>query len=100
MLPSGVTPLSAVTTTVRYGDDQHAEARFADGHEEKFPLAALPGLVTERGNPGNRRRITSVTVYLPALVLEGGVELVDPPATWNQPGSQARNRRDVTPRRS
>lgn len=81
VLPSGVTPLTAVTTTVRYGDDQHAEARFADGHEEKFPLAALPDLVTERGNPGNRRRITGVTVYLPALMLEGGVELVDTPGT-------------------
>jgi hypothetical protein len=81
VLPSGVTPLTAVATTVRYGDDQHAEARFADGHEEKFPLAALPDLVTERGNPGNRRRITGVTVYLAAAVLEGGVELVDTPGT-------------------
>ncbi|HET9968634.1 MAG TPA: dynamin family protein [Streptosporangiaceae bacterium] len=81
VLPSGVTPLTAVTTTVRYGDDQHAEARFADGHEEKFPLAALPDLVTERGNPGNRRRITGVTVYVAAPVLEGGAELVDTPGT-------------------
>jgi GTP-binding protein EngB required for normal cell division len=81
VLPSGVTPLTAVTTTVRYGDDQHAEARFHDGHEEKYPLTALPDLVTERGNPGNRRRLTGVTVYLAAPVLEGGVELVDTPGT-------------------
>ena len=32
VLPSGVTPLTAVTTTVRYGEDQHAETRFLDGH--------------------------------------------------------------------
>jgi GTP-binding protein EngB required for normal cell division len=81
VLPSGVTPLTAVTTTVRYGDDQHAEARFLDGHDEKYPLTALPDLVTERGNPGNRRRIAGVTVYLAAPVLEGGVELVDTPGT-------------------
>lgn len=81
VLPSGVTPLTAVTTTVRYGDDQHAEARFHDGHEEKYPLTALPDLVSERGNPGNRRRIAGVTVYLAAPVLEGGVELVDTPGT-------------------
>jgi GTP-binding protein EngB required for normal cell division len=81
VLPSGVTPLTAVTTTVRYGDDQHAEARFHDGHEEKHPLTALPDLVTERGNPGNRRRLTGVTVYLAAPVLEGGMELVDTPGT-------------------
>jgi GTP-binding protein EngB required for normal cell division len=81
VLPSGVTPLTAVTTTVRYGDDERAVARFLDGHDEKHPLAALPDLVTERGNPGNRRRIAGVTVYVAAPVLAGGVELVDTPGT-------------------
>jgi hypothetical protein len=81
LLPSGVTPLTAVTTTVRYGDDERAEVRFVDGHEEKYPLAALPDLVTERGNPGNRRRIAGVTVYVTTPVLGGGVELVDTPGT-------------------
>ena len=64
VLPSGVTPLTAVTTTVRYGEDERAEVRFLDGHDEKHPLAALADLVTERGNPGNRRGIAGVTVYL------------------------------------
>ena len=81
MLPAGVTPLTAVATTVRYGDDPRAEVRFADGHEEKQPLSALPDLVTERGNPGNRRHIAAVTVYLDAPLLAGGVELVDTPGT-------------------
>jgi GTP-binding protein EngB required for normal cell division len=81
VLPAGVTPLTAVATTVRYGNDPHAEVRFADGREEKQPLTALPDLVTERGNPGNRRRIAAVTVYLDAPLLAGGVELVDTPGT-------------------
>jgi ribosome biogenesis GTPase A len=81
VLPSGVTPLTSVTTTVRYGDDERAEVRFLDGHEEKHPLAALPDLVTERGNPRNRRGIAAVTVYLAASLLAGGVELVDTPGT-------------------
>jgi GTPase Era involved in 16S rRNA processing len=81
VLPSGVTPLTAVTTTVRYGDDERAEVRFLDGHDEKHPLDALADLVTERGNPGNRRAIADVTVYLAAPVLAGGVELVDTPGT-------------------
>ena len=81
VLPAGVTPLTAVATTVRYGDDPHAEVRFADGHEEKQPLTALPELVTERGNPGNRRHVAAMTVYLDAPVLAGGVELVDTPGT-------------------
>jgi GTP-binding protein EngB required for normal cell division len=81
VLPAGVTPLTTVATTVRYGDDPHAEVRFADGHEEKQPLTVLPDLVTERGNPGNRRHVAAVTVYLDAPVLAGGVELVDTPGT-------------------
>jgi riboflavin biosynthesis pyrimidine reductase len=81
VLPAGVTPLTAVTTTVRYGDDPHAEVRFADGREEKQPLTALPDLVTERGNPGNKRHIAAVTVYLDAPLLADGVELVDTPGT-------------------
>ena len=81
VLPSGVTPLTAVTTTVRYGDDERAEVRFLDGHDEKHPLAVLSDLVTERGNPGNRRRIAGVTVYVAAPVLADGVELVDTPGT-------------------
>jgi len=81
VLPSGVTPLTAVTTTVRYGDDERAEVRFLDGHDEKHPLDALADLVTERGNPGNCRAIADVTVDLAAPVLAGGVELVDTPGT-------------------
>jgi hypothetical protein len=62
VLPSGVTPLTAVATTVRYGDDPRAEVFFLDGHQEKQPLTALTELVTEKGNPGNRRGIAGVTV--------------------------------------
>jgi len=81
VLPAGVTPLTAVATTVRYGEDPHAEVRFGDGHEEKHPLAALGDLVTERGNPRNRRGIAAVTAFVDAPVLAGGVELVDTPGT-------------------
>ena len=81
VLPSGVTPLTAVTTTARHGDDPHAVVRFLDGHEEKHPLSVLADVVTERGNPRNRRGVADVTVYLDAPVLAGGVELVDTPGT-------------------
>jgi len=81
VLPSGVTPLTALATTVRYGQDPHAEVRFGDGHEEKHPLAALGDLVTERSNPRNRRGIAAVTVFVDAPVLADGVELVDTPGT-------------------
>ncbi|HYB46167.1 MAG TPA: dynamin family protein [Streptosporangiaceae bacterium] len=81
VLPSGVTPLTAVATTVRYGDDARAEVVFRDGHEEQHPLSALADFVTEVRNPRNERMVAGVTVYLDAPVLAGGVELVDTPGT-------------------
>jgi GTP-binding protein EngB required for normal cell division len=81
VLPSGVTPLTAVATTVRYGDDSRVEVVFRDGHEEKHPLTALADFVTETRNPRNQRMVAGVTAYLDAPVLADGVELVDTPGT-------------------
>ncbi len=81
LLPMGVTPLTALATTVRYGQDEGVGAVFRDGRAESFPLSALDDLVTERGNPGNRRGLASVTVVAEAPVLARGVELVDTPGT-------------------
>src|SRR6266568_1875938 len=81
VLPVGVTPLTALATTVCHGQDEGATAVFREGRVESFPLSALDDLVTERGNPGNRRNLASVTVVLDAPVLARGVELVDTPGT-------------------
>ncbi|HEY3957709.1 MAG TPA: dynamin family protein [Streptosporangiaceae bacterium] len=81
LLPAGLTPLTSVATTVRYGDERHAQVRFLDGHEEKRPLNALRMLVTEPGNPGNRRGVAHVIVHVDAPLLARGVELVDTPGT-------------------
>jgi GTP-binding protein EngB required for normal cell division len=81
VLPTGVTPLTALATTVRYGRAESATAVFRDGHAEEFPLSALDDLVTERGNPGNRRRLASATVVVDAPLLAEGAELVDTPGT-------------------
>jgi GTP-binding protein EngB required for normal cell division len=81
VLPSGVTPLTALATTVRYGPDEGVIAVSRDGRVETKPLSALEDLVTERGNPDNRRGLASVTAAVAAPVLARGVELVDTPGT-------------------
>ena len=81
VLPAGVTPLTALATTVRHGTDEGVTAAFGDGRTEQLPLEALHDLVTERGNPENCRRVASVVVTLDAPVLAHGVELVDTPGT-------------------
>ena len=81
VLPAGVTPLTALATTVQYGQEEHVRALFPGGRILEFPLSALDDLVTERGNPGNSRNLSSVTVSVDAPLLERGVELVDTPGT-------------------
>jgi small GTP-binding protein len=81
VLPVGVTPLTALATTVTHGAAEDAEVTFRDGRTDRFPLTALDDLVTERGNPANSRGIASVTVRLDAPILSRGVELVDTPGT-------------------
>jgi len=81
VLPTGVTPLTALATTVRYGRNERVTAVFRDGRTEGFPVPALEDLVTERGNPGNCRNLASVTVAVDAPLLARGVELVDTPGT-------------------
>ena len=81
VLPSGVTPLTAIATTLVHGTDEHVMVTFTAGTTQRRPLSDLPGLVTEHGNPGNRLRIADVTVQLDAPLLAEGVELVDTPGT-------------------
>jgi hypothetical protein len=74
VLPVGVTPLTALATAVRHGPDEHVEVRFLDG-QDRFPLAALDDLVTERGNRANSRAIAGVTIWLGAPVLARALRL-------------------------
>ncbi|MGH3320461.1 MAG: dynamin family protein [Streptosporangiaceae bacterium] len=80
-LPTGVTPLTAVPTTVAYGTPEAVEATFTDQNPRGLPLGELAGLVTEPGNPSNRKNVTRVVVRLDARLLAEGVEIVDTPGT-------------------
>jgi small GTP-binding protein len=81
ILPVGVTPLTAVTTTVVQGDGEDIDVAFGDGRTERFPLAALADYGTERGNPGNCRNVSAITVRAEAHILAQGAEIVDTPGT-------------------
>jgi small GTP-binding protein len=81
VLPTGAIPLTALATTVRYGVEEGVTALFPEGRARDFPLSALDDLVTERGNPGNSKKLSSVTVSVAAPLLARGVELVDTPGT-------------------
>jgi len=83
VLPTGVTPVTAVVTTVRRAEaDEHIEVTFQDGHRARHDLAKLADFVSERGNPLNERGVRTVDVLIRSDLLDRfDVELVDTPGT-------------------
>jgi GTPase SAR1 family protein len=81
VLPTGVVPLTAAPTLVRYGESERATVRRTDGSERPIALAELADYVTERGNPGNRRQVREVLVEHPSALLGSGLVLADTPGT-------------------
>ncbi len=79
VLPVGVTPITAVPTRVVRGPEPAAEVAFADGRPARVAVEELKQYVSEEGNPGNAKHVTSVLVELPAPRLSEGVVLVDTP---------------------
>jgi small GTP-binding protein len=81
ILPTGVTPLTAVATTVVQADGEAIDVAFGDGRTERMPLTALADYGTERGNPRNCRNVSGITVRAEAQILAQGAEIVDTPGT-------------------
>ena len=79
-LPTGVVPLTSVITTITYGSQERVTLHYRDSMLlDDITLADLPKYITERGNPGNRRRIETAEVQLPAAILRRGFHFIDTP---------------------
>jgi ribosome biogenesis GTPase A len=78
VLPSGVRPVTAITTTITQGSPERISVRFQDGRDHDRPLDELAAYVTEKGNPANTRGVAAVTVFLAEMPVSGAV-LVDTP---------------------
>ncbi len=79
LLPTGVVPVTAVITIVRYGDPVRALVRFVDGREESVDPASVAEYVTEKQNPENRKGVRAVEIFAPSDVLASGMCFVDTP---------------------
>jgi hypothetical protein len=79
-LPTGILPLTSVLTSVVYGRPERLQLEHEHGGlPTGVPMDALPDYITERGNPGNARRIRIAHVALPAEILRRGFHFVDSP---------------------
>lgn len=79
LLPTAVVPLTSVATVLKYGSERRAQVQFLDGTARSVPVEEIAAYVTERENPGNRKQVAQVHVWVPCEFLKGGVELVDTP---------------------
>jgi GTP-binding protein EngB required for normal cell division len=79
LLPTAIVPLTNVATRVRHAPHPSAHVTFLDGRTEERPLEDLHLYTTERGNPGNAKRVLLVEVGFPATALRDGTMVTDTP---------------------
>jgi uncharacterized protein (DUF1778 family) len=80
LLPTGVLPLTSAITVLKFGPTERLVIE-REGLQwpETVPLSQLDDYVTERGNPGNKKRVKTATVEVPLPFLRRGLEFVDTP---------------------
>ncbi len=85
LLPTGVLPLTAIPTLLRYGPERRVRVIRLNGQQEEHVGTAdaltqvLTRFVTERENPANRLGVAQVEVDHPSALLANGVEIIDTP---------------------
>jgi ribosome biogenesis GTPase A len=80
VLPTGVLPVTAIITEIRYGETPDATIVYATGGlREKVTLSSLADYISETRNPGNKKQVASVEVTYPSHFLREGIVLVDTP---------------------
>lgn len=96
LLPTGVLPVTAISTLVRPGEKDELRVAYRDGRVERYGLDRLGEFVSERANPNNRLGVDTVEAVLTDGSLAGaGVELVDTPGTGSVFEHNTRTARDT-----
>jgi GTP-binding protein EngB required for normal cell division len=80
VLPTGVLPVTAIITEIRYGEIPDATIVYAvGGLREQVALSSLADYISETRNPGNKKQVASVEVTYPSPFLKDGIVLIDTP---------------------
>ena len=94
VLPTGVVPVTAVPTIVRYGRRAAARVRFEAGEWTDIPVKTVDEYVSEEKNPENAKHVAALEIFLPSPLLATGMCFVDTPGlgsvfTGNTAATQA-----------
>jgi Dynamin family len=79
ILPTGVVPITAVPTVVRYGKSRAARVRLKGEEWTDIAPGQLKDYVSEEHNPENSKGVTGVEVFCPSSLLADGMCFVDTP---------------------
>lgn len=79
LLPTGVTPVTAIPTRIRNRPEPDLLIWTADGRLARYEIDRLADFVTEARNPGNDKRVVRLIAEVPLAILPQEVVLVDTP---------------------
>ncbi len=94
VLPVGFTPVTAVPTVIRFGEQRRARIQARDGSWQEVSISDLNQYVSEECNPENAKGVRGVEVFVSSSLLAGGMCFVDTPGlgsvfTGNTAATQA-----------
>ncbi len=79
ILPSGVVPVTAVPTILRFGETLGARVRVSSGEWTEIAIADIEEYVSEVRNPENAKGVAGLEVFVPSPLLAEGMCFVDTP---------------------
>ncbi len=79
VLPVGFTPVTAVPTVIRYGEQRRARIHGRDSSWQEIPVGDLTEYVSEEHNPENVKGVEGAEVFVLSPLLASGMCLVDTP---------------------
>jgi len=97
LLPTGVVPVTAAVTVVRYGPRLTARVRFDEREWEDCEPRDLVTYVSEEHNPGNEKGVTGVEIFVPSPLLASGMCLVDTPGVGSVSEASTAATREFAP---
>ena len=78
VLPVGIVPVTAVVTTVEYGE-KSASVHFNNGVVKEVEFEEISTYVNEQENQDNKLNVTKVAIKTPSEFLKSGLTFVDTP---------------------
>ena len=78
ILPVGIVPVTAVVTTVEYGE-KAASVHFDNGIIKEIGFDEMSSYINEQENQDNRLGVSEVRLYCPSDFLQSGMTFVDTP---------------------